>query len=83
MRGLGVLGTETLDPGAFAGDFLLGARNGRFLALADRRFVDDEGGIAAGVQGDGAVVDIQGVAGHVVEEALVVRNDDRAAGVAG
>ena len=55
----------------------------RLLALADRRLLGHERGVVAGVRGDRAVVDVEDVRRDVVEEALVVRDDDRAALVAG
>ena len=83
LGGLGGLGAEPLDEGALARDLVLGARDGRLLARARRRLLDHGLRIAAAVQRDGAVVDVQGVAGDVVQEALVVRDDHRAAGVVG
>ena len=83
LRGLGVLGAEALDPSALARNFVLGARDGGLLALADGGFVDDKGRVAAGVERDGAVVDVEGVGGDVVEKALIVRDDDRATSIVG
>ena len=80
---LGVLGAEPLDEGALARDLVLGARDRRLLAGARRRLLDHRLRIAAAEQRDGAVVDVQRVAGDVVQEALVVRDDHRAAGVVG
>ena len=83
LRGLGVLGAEALDPGPLAGDLLLGARDGGLRPRARGLLLDDRLRVGAGVERDGPVVDVQRVAGDVVEEALVVRDDHRAAGVAG
>ena len=46
-------------------------------------FSRDERRVVAGVERDRAVVDVEDVGGDVVEEALVVGDDDRAALVAG
>jgi hypothetical protein len=53
------------------------------LAGARRRLLDHRLRVTAADEGDGAVVDVQGVAGDVVQEALVVGDDHRAAGVVG
>ena len=80
---LGRLGAEALDEGALLGDDLLGARDRRLLAPARGRLLDHERRVVAGVLGDGPVVDVEDVGGDVVEEALVVRDDERHAAVAG
>ena len=51
---LGRLGAEAIDERALLGDDLLGARDLGLLALADRLLLDDERGVVAGVERDGA-----------------------------
>ena len=79
---LGRLRAEALHERALVGDDLLGAGDLRLLALARGRLLDDERGVVARVRRDGLVVDVEDVRGDVVEEALVVRDDERRAAVA-
>ncbi len=81
LGGLGVLRPEALHEGPLAGDLLQGPLVAGLLLLADGRLVPLERRVAAGVERDGPVVDVQGVGGDVVQEALVVGDHHRAAGV--
>ena len=77
------LRAEAIDEGALVGDDLLRAGDLRLLALAGGALLHRERGVAARVELDGAVVDVEDVRGDRLEEALVVGDDERAAVVVG
>src|SRR5262249_50754735 len=83
LRGFGVLGPEAFDPGALARDLFLGSRDRYLGPRARRLLLDHRRGIRTGVKRDRPVVDVQRVAGDVVEKALIVRDDHGAARVPG
>ena len=68
---------------AACANLLLGTRDRGLRPRAGGLLLDHRFGVGAGVERDGSVVDVQRMAGDVVQEALVVGDDHRAAGVAG
>src|ERR1019366_4534573 len=79
---LGRLRAEALDPRALLGDDRLGPRDLRGASLVRGRLLDRERPVVPRVRGDRPVVDVEDVRRDGVEEALVVRDDERAALVA-
>ena len=80
---LGGLGAEALDELLVVRDLLLLLGDLGFLALALGDLGRHEVGVVAAVEQDGLVVDVGDVGRDVVEEAMVVRDHQRAARVLG
>jgi hypothetical protein len=81
LAGLGGLRAEALHPGSLLGDRGLRAADLCLVPLLYGGFLDDKGSVVSRVVGDRLVVDVENVRDHGVEEPLVVRNDESAAGV--